>query len=574
MSDAPYRGSDRRVFWWMLLGLVVIFGAMYVALAMYAGQRLPHGTSVDGIEVGGMRPAAAERKLDEGLQAKAAEPMTLSAGGHRSTLRPADAGFTVDVPATVRQAQRASGWDPRTVWDHFAGGEDRGAVVHVDQARLDAAIAAFAEQVDEPARQGSVTFHDGQADAHYPHKGLLVNRDVAANVVRSEFLHSQGSDHVVTLPTDVDEPDVTSYAVSQAMDSFGNPAVAAPVVVRLAGEGVQLQPQDYTPALAMRTVGEELAPELDERRILRLLRPKMRQVDRAPKDARIVVRGGRPHVVPARRGVTFRDADVTSAFLDVLTKTGSDRVLSVRSRPAHPKFTTAAARRLKVTERVSGFTTHFPYAAYRNVNISQAARRINGTLLKPGQTFSMNHTVGERTSANGFMKGFVIADGVFKQELGGGVSQVGVDDLQRRLLRRPAGRRAQGALVLHRPLPGGPRGDRGVAEHRPEVQEHHAVRRPDPGVRHQAEPRHRGRRCEVRMYSTKTWDIRTTKSARYAVTPPRTRHLKGAGCVPNKGYAGFDIDVRRLFYRHGSRTLDHRETMHTHYTPSDTVDCS
>ena len=573
MSDAPYRGSDRRVFWWMLLGLVVIFGAMYVALAMYAGQRLPHGTSVDGIEVGGMRPAAAERKLDEGLQAKAAEPMTLSAGGHRSTLRPADAGFTVDVPATVRQAQRASGWDPRTVWDHFAGGEDRGAVVHVDQAKLDAAIAAFAEQVDEPARQGSVTFHDGQADAHYPHKGLLVNRDVAANVVRSEFLHSQGSDHVVTLPTDVDEPDVTSYAVSQAMDTFGNPAVAAPVVVRLAGEGVQLQPQDYTPALSMRTVGEELAPELDERRILRLLRPKMRQVDRAPKDARIVVRGGRPHVVPARRGVTFRDADVTSAFLDVLTKTGDDRVLSVRSRPAHPKFTTAAARRLKVTERVSGFTTHFPYAAYRNVNISQAARRINGTLLKPGQTFSMNHTVGERTSANGFMKGFVIADGVFKQALGGGVSQVasttfnaaffaGLQDVAHKahsfyISRYPVGREAT-VVWPHTDLKFKNTTPYGVL-----IRE--SVTK--------ATPRHRGT-VRVSMYSTKTWDIRTTKSARYAVTPPRTRHLKGAGCVPNKGYAGFDIDVRRLFYRHGSRTLDHRETMHTHYTPSDTVDCS
>ena len=151
MSDAPYRGSDRRVFWWLLLGLVVLFGGMYVALVMYAGQRLPHGTSVDGIEVGGMRPAAAERKLDEGLRRRPAEPMTLSAAGHRTTLRPAEAGFTVDVPATVRAGATASGWDPRTVWDHFAGGDDRGAVVHVDEAKLDAAIAAFAEQVDEPA---------------------------------------------------------------------------------------------------------------------------------------------------------------------------------------------------------------------------------------------------------------------------------------------------------------------------------------------------------------------------------------------------------------------------------------
>ena len=573
MSDVAYRGSDRRVFWWLLLGLVVLFGGMYVALVMYAGQRLPHGTSVNGIDVGGMRPAAAERKLSAGLQSKASEPMTLSAAGLRTTLRPAEAGFTVDVPATVRQAHRASGWDPRTVWDHFAGGDDRGAVVHVDEAKLDAAITAFADEADEPAKQGSVTFQDGEADAHYPHKGLLVNRSVAATVVRSEFLHSEGSGRVVTLPTDVDEPDLTSYAVSQAMDSFGNPAVAAPVVVRLAGEGVQLQPQDYTAALSMRTKDKALVPQLDERRILELLRPKMRQVDRAPKDARIVVRGGRPRVVPARGGVTFRDADVTRSFLDVLTRTGSERVLRVRSRPAHPRFTTAAARRLKVTERVSGFTTYFPYAAYRNVNISQAARRIDGTLLKPGETFSMNHAVGERTASNGFMKGFVIADGVFKRDFGGGVSQVasttfnaaffaGLQDVEHKahsfyISRYPVGREAT-VVWPHTDLKFKNTTPYGVL-----VRE--SVTK--------ATPRHRGT-VRVTMYSTKTWDIRTTKSARYALTRPRTRHLQGARCVPNKGSAGFDIDVRRLFYRHGSRTLDHREPMHTHYTPSDTVDCS
>ena len=207
------------------------------------------------------------------------------------------------------------------------------------------------------------------------------------------------------------------------------------------------------------------------------------------------------------------------------------------------------------------------------MNISQAARRIDGTLLKPGQTFSMNHTVGERTSANGFMKGFVIADGVFKQELGGGVSQVasttfnaaffaGLQDVAHKahsfyISRYPVGREAT-VVWPHTDLKFKNTTPYGVL-----IRE--SVTK--------ATPRHRGT-VRVSMYSTNTWDIRTTKSARYAVTPPRTRHLKGAGCVPNKGYAGFDIDVRRLFYRHGSRTLDHRETMHTHYTPSDTVDCS
>ena len=44
-------------------------------------------------------------------------------------------------------------------------------------------------------------------------------------------------------------------------------------------------------------------------------------------------------------------------------------------------------------------------------------------MLKPGEVFSLNQVIGERTKANGFTEGFVIKDGRFRKELGGGVSQ-------------------------------------------------------------------------------------------------------------------------------------------------------
>ncbi|MDN8688437.1 VanW family protein, partial [Staphylococcus aureus] len=73
---------------------------------------------------------------------------------------------------------------------------------------------------------------------------------------------------------------------------------------------------------------------------------------------------------------------------------------------------------------IGEFTTRYPHAPYRNTNQSEAARRINGTILRPGETFSFNKVVGERTEANGFVTGFVINGGVFREETGGGVSQV------------------------------------------------------------------------------------------------------------------------------------------------------
>jgi vancomycin resistance protein YoaR len=371
----------------------------------------------------------------------------------------------------------------------------------------------------------------------------------------------------------VADPAVTKDAVSRAMDGFANPALSGPVVVRLDGEGVQLQPEDFADALSMTAVDGTLEPQLDGARLMAVLRPRLKAITDAPRDARIEVVRGRPRIVPARDGVSVDPREVTDGFLQVLSSTGTARTLSVRSVPAKPDVSTADVRRLGITERVSGFTTHFPYAAYRNINLGRAAQLVDGTVLKPGETFSLNKVVGERTAANGFTKGYIIADGVFTEDLGGGVSQVatttfnaaffaGLEDVEHKahsfyISRYPVGREATVVwpdvdLRFRDTTPYG-------------VLVKASIDR--------ATPRHPGT-MRVTMYSTRYWAIRAERSARYAATAPKVRHLSGSGCVPNHGYDGFDIDVFRLFYRHGSDALDHRERMHTSYTPSDTVICS
>ncbi len=60
----------------------------------------------------------------------------------------------------------------------------------------------------------------------------------------------------------------------------------------------------------------------------------------------------------------------------------------------------------------------------RNTNISKACEYINGTILEPGQEFSFNGTVGQRTYERGFREATVILGGQYEQGLGGGICQV------------------------------------------------------------------------------------------------------------------------------------------------------
>ena len=218
-------------------------------------------------------------------------------------------------------------------------------------------------------------------------------------------------------------PAIDAGDVEEALDTFASPAVAAPVTLSFDGSNVKVFPADYTAALSLVPTDGELVPTLDGAKLSRGRR-RRRSPQGAPVDATVALVDGTPQVVPAKPGVTFDEQQLEAGFLETVAKPQGERTLALTAKVAQPAFTTKDARDLGIREQVSTFTTYFPYAEYRNVNLGRAAELIDGTVLKPGETFSLNGTVGERTEANGFTKGYIISDGILVQDLGGGVSQI------------------------------------------------------------------------------------------------------------------------------------------------------
>lgn len=88
-----------------------------------------------------------------------------------------------------------------------------------------------------------------------------------------------------------------------------------------------------------------------------------------------------------------------------------------------PSFTEADARRS--VSLLSSFTTYFNAEnTDRAYNIALAASKINGTVLRRGETFSFNRAAGARTPENGYREAPIIFEGEFVPGVGGGVCQV------------------------------------------------------------------------------------------------------------------------------------------------------
>ena len=60
----------------------------------------------------------------------------------------------------------------------------------------------------------------------------------------------------------------------------------------------------------------------------------------------------------------------------------------------------------------------------RSTNIRLATEAIDGTVLQPGETFSLNGVVGRRTAAKGYQNAIIFQNGKQVEGLGGGVCQV------------------------------------------------------------------------------------------------------------------------------------------------------
>ncbi len=60
----------------------------------------------------------------------------------------------------------------------------------------------------------------------------------------------------------------------------------------------------------------------------------------------------------------------------------------------------------------------------RSINLGLASDKINGTIVLPGETFSYNKTVGERTIAQGYKEAAIYAGGKVVDGIGGGICQL------------------------------------------------------------------------------------------------------------------------------------------------------
>ncbi|MEX0868804.1 MAG: VanW family protein, partial [Nitriliruptoraceae bacterium] len=403
----------------------------------------------DGAAVGGMTREVLRAHVQQLANDRAANVATFVFEDDEYALEPAAVGYTLDVDASVDAAMaRGRSGTLRDIVERINSlwmPADTALHESWDDAALDRWLADVRSEVDRGVFHGDL---DVDADAltvemRPPHDGARVQVDE----LRTRAVAALASD--VSEPIEI--PVVRNRALVRPQDlaEVRDQAVAAlvaPIVLRANDTELVLEPATIARLIGVRrSAGDEWHDvELavtPARVYLALDSSVAADFASEPVDARYDIDRDPPVQFDDQDSATFApietdipidegragtrfDVHLVAAQLTTMLAEGR-REAELELRRIEPDLPTELAEDLRPTHLLSTFTTYHAAGQTRVHNIQLLADTINGSVLLPGEQFSINEISGQRTCEKGYRPAGTIIRGELVDTCGGGTSQFG-----------------------------------------------------------------------------------------------------------------------------------------------------
>jgi len=418
-----------------LNALVVAIAAVFVLLFTAYGltRLLSRGEVMGRVEVAGTPIGG----LDEGQALSAllgvendfvSRPAVFNIEGKFVSMQPPEAGLDIDEQAIADEAMRV-GRDGN-VFSEFAWWFGhvfervhlpvRGSV---DDVAIEAVFDTWdSEVISLPASPGGVILEEGDPTPVYPKVGTGVDRPGARAVVEATLLALEPGS--TAIPTTTIVPVLTNEDVDRAV-AEAESMLEGPIRLDHNETEATFSVEQLTGAFRSETLTESsprIVNSFDPAIVDGFLDAIREDVEAEPVNAGFEIEGDSISIVPGANGTAI-DAEETAVRLAEVGLTSSRVGQLPLVEAAEPEITTEYLEGLGIAHLVSQFTTYHDCCQDRVLNIHTIADAVDMTIILPGQTFSLNDHVGERTLEKGYLPAGTIVAGELEDTVGGGVSQ-------------------------------------------------------------------------------------------------------------------------------------------------------
>ena len=542
----------------VLVGLVLIAGIAYAWDVAANQDKIPRAVSVNGVDISAMDRTAAVEKLEDELAGVETEPVSVTSGDLHTDFVPSESGLALDNQRAVDNIEEPS-LNPFTrLYSFFRSTRDIPVETNVDEAQLQPALDRVKKDLSTDPVDGMLELNNGELKVTDPKLGQTVDAGTLHNAVTDNWLASEG----VNVDPEEVEPAINDAAIEAMRTGDAAKALDNPITLKAKNNvSATLNKPEISQFTSIEKKDGKLKLAVDTNRAQELLAERSEGADVPGVNAKISFNGNDKQITPSEDGEII-DWEPTMKDFDKRV-TGDDREWDATYKPDPAEFTTDDAKKATFNDTVGEFTTE-GYSAASGKNIELVAQQVNGAVVNPGETFSLNGHTGPRGTAQGYVESGIIIDGHSGSAVGGGISQfattlynaayfAGMEDTAHTphsyyISRYPAGREAT------------------VYEGAIDLQFTNTFNTP---VR--IETDFGGGKITVRLKGTKTVDVESVNNGRWAKTEPQRKSVS-EDCSPSSGAPGFTTSDTRVIKDLSGKEIS-RETTTTVYDPQPIVTC-
>ncbi len=441
--DAPARtGRSRRLGPLPLVGVGVLAVLALVTAAWGIDSsrtdgEVVRGTRLGGTDIGGLSRDELNTVFDDLDTGLGEASLTAQIDEVTVDTNPATLGAAVDRERQADAALAARrGGNPVLRPFHwltsFVTTDDLAPIYEVDpemaaSGAQDVLTAALDQPVDPGVvvEQGELRLSEGKA-------GVRVDPAEVAEVLPAAL--AGPGPYEITLQSVAAEPRYTNDQVQAVVDEAGT-ATSEPIEIRVLDKKAELVPATMRSWIRLDSSGDEPAWTIDSEAALADLKPLFPSLGSEDERAHFNIVDNVPVIIPASSTIICCTTESVDGIGDVMRQAPlggvadnknpdpERRVAELEPESVGADEGVTELEGLGIVEEVSTFTTKHPCCQNRVTNIHRMADLVRGVVIRPGEDFSINGHVGERTIAKGFVADHAIVDGVLKDQVGGGVSQ-------------------------------------------------------------------------------------------------------------------------------------------------------
>jgi vancomycin resistance protein YoaR len=418
----PGRMARRSVIV-LLFGVLAVLGGLYAFGQAYAGRILP-GMSIGGVDVSGMTAGEARTAVDAAFGGLENGQITVTSPRATTVIDFDEVGRVIDRDGMVAAAMDEGRAGTR-LEEALAGirGLNQPAtlplLIDYDRDALTMALASFRGTGYRAPIDAGVLKGNGGFVVRGAVDGVSVATDsVAAQI--DEILLDPASPTTSLLAADAQQIKPATSDADAARALTAAQRIATPLKVTAGDRAWPITAKRIRTWMSFAGAGASYAPVLDRANVPAALKAVEKAVLTKPREARYLkTRSGSIFGVAASSAGRALDMEATGkAVLAALEARAAGPVktkpIKVKMMAVAPQLTTSeATKRAPLVERVGTWTTYYqpgPGNGF-SANISVPARRLDGLVIKPGQTFDFWGALGEISFRTGYRMGNAIIGG-------------------------------------------------------------------------------------------------------------------------------------------------------------------